>query len=238
MASQWTTIPVDGQNMWAYMSLPDGAGPHPGVVVIQHGPGLNNFIQDFTRRLAAEGYAAIAPNMYHRDDPTVQGETFFDKIGRLRDDTVIEDVNATIRHLSTLPMVRGDRIGITGFCFGGRVAYLMAAVNPVIRASGLFYPWHIMAPWGEGPSPLDRTPSLKNCQVVGFFGEDDQDPTVEEARKIDAELTRQGKSHEFHYYAGAPHGFMANTNPERYRPGAARDAWGKLLDTFQKHLCS
>ena len=104
MASQWTTLSVDGQNMWAYMSLPDGPGPHPGVIVIPGGRGLGNFTPDFARRLAAAGYAAIAPNMYHRDDPTVQDESPFAKIGRLRDDTVIKDVNTSIRHLSTLPM--------------------------------------------------------------------------------------------------------------------------------------
>ncbi len=235
MASQWTTLSVDGQNMWAYMSLPDGPGPHPGVIVIPGGRGLGNFTPDFARRLAAAGYAAIAPNMYHRDDPTVQDESPFAKIGRLRDDTVIKDVNTSIRHLSTLPMVRGNRIGIVGFCMGGRVAYLMATVNPAIKAAGLFYPWHIMEPWGEGPSPWDRTPSL-NCPVAGFFGEDDQLSTVEEAKKIDAELTRQGKFHEFHYYPGAPHTFMDNTSPQSYRPGASRDSWEKLLDWFQKYL--
>ena len=221
--------------MWAYMSLPDSPGPHPGVIVIPGGRGLGNFTPDFARRLAAAGYAAIAPNLYHRDDPTVQDESPFAKVGRLRDDTVIKDVNTTIKHLSTLPLVQGDRIGIVGFCMGGRVAYLIATVNPVIKAAGLFYPWHIMEPWGEGPSPWDCTPSL-NCPAVGFFGEDDQLSTIEEAKRIDAELTRHGKFHEFHYYPGAPHAFMDNTSPQSYRPEASRDSWEKLLDWFEKYL--
>ena len=232
--SQWLTIPTDGHNMWSYMSMPDTPGPHPGVVVIMQALGLDSWVQDITRRLAAEGYTAIAPNLYHRDDPTVRDANFFEPIGRLRDDTVIKDCNATIEHLARHPSVQGDRIGITGFCFGGRVAYLMAEVSPLIKAAGLWYPWHILESWGDGPSPWDRTRDI-NCPIVGFFGEDDEDPTVEEGKRVDAELTRLGKNHEFHYYAGAPHAFLFDGS-DRYRPGAAKDAWGKLLDTFHKHL--
>lgn len=236
MASQWLTIPVDGQDMWAYMSLPDNPGPNPAVVVAQHGAGVgvDDWIQDITRRLSAAGYVAIAPHFFHREDPGAVNEPPGGRVGRLRDDNIIKDVNATIELLRRHPAVRGDRFGITGFCMGGRVTYLMAGANPLIKAAGVFYGGNILAPWGNPPTPFDRTRNI-NCPVIGFFGEDDANPTPADVQKIDAELTRHGKAHQFYSYPDTGHSFQWNGNPA-YRANAARDSWEKLLDWFQKYL--
>ena len=232
MASQWTTIDVDGQEMWAYMSLPNAPGAHPGVLVIQHASGVDDFTQGITRRLSDAGYAAIAPNLYHREDPVADDPG--GRFGRLRDANIIKDVNAAFERLRRHPSVRGDRIGITGFCLGGRVTYLMAGSNSQLRAAAVFYGGNTMVPWGDGPTPFDITPNI-NCPVIGFFGEDDPNPSPEDVKKIDAELTRHEKLHTFHSYAGTGHSFQEK-GTESYRDAAAEDSWGKLLAWFQKYL--
>ena len=231
MPSQWTTVPVDGSQMWSYMSVPDHAGPHPGVVVIQHAPGVDEVIQVLTRRLAMAGYVAIAPALYHREDPDNDPGG---RRGRLKDANIIADVNATIDLLRRHPAVRPDRIGITGFCMGGRVTYLMAASNPAIRAAGNFYGGDVMQSWGGASSPFDLTSKI-GCPIIGFFGGDDPNPSPDDVIKINAELARHGVVHESHSYAGAGHAFQ-NFITDRYRPEAAKDSWDKLLAWFQKYL--
>lgn len=238
MASQWLTIPVDGEPMWAYLSLPDSPGPNPAVVVAQHGAGagVDDWIQDMTRRLAAAGYVAIAPHLFHREDPSAVSDPPSSRVSRLRDEQIIQDVNVTIELLRRHPAVRGDRIGITGFCMGGRVAYLMAAANPLIKAAGVFYGGNILVPWGHAPTPFDRTSSI-TCPVIGFFGADDPNPTPADVEKIAAELTRHGKVHRFYSYPDTGHSFQWN-GTSAYRAHASRDSWDKLLDWFQQYLRS
>ena len=231
MASQWTTVHVDGQQMWSYTSIPDSPGAHPGVVLMHHGY-LDDWVQGMVNRVSQAGYAVIAPDLHHRVDPDVTDTPT--KFSQLRDENTIKDVNAAIELLRRHPSVRGDRIGIMGFCLGGRTSYLMAAVNPSLKAAAAFYPGNTMAVWGDGPAPFDRTANI-GCPLIGFFGEDDPNPTPEDMGKLDAELTRHGKAHNFHSYPGAGHSFQWNGN-DAYRADAARDSWDKLLDWFQQHL--
>ena len=92
-----------------------------------------------------------------------------------------------------------------------------------------------MKPWGEGPAPFDLTSRIA-CPVVGFFGADDPNPSPEDVKKTDAELTKHGKPHEFHMYEGAGHAFLNFMNAERHRPQQAADAWPKMLAFLDKHL--
>ena len=234
MASFWESTKVDGQDVRLYVSAPDGAGPFPAVVVIQHQGGVDDFIQDITRRIADAGYVGIAPELYHRDGSDCQddGPT---RRARLRDVSLIEDVNATVDFLKGHSLVDGERLGIVGFCMGGRVAYLMAAANPSFRAAASYYGGNIMVPWGEGSAPFARTDEI-HCPLIGLFGEIDANPSPEDMRTLDAELTRLGKVHEFHSYPGADHAFMNNYNNDRYRADADRDSWPKTLAFFEKYL--
>jgi carboxymethylenebutenolidase len=236
MASQWLTIPVDGAPMWAYLSLPDSPGPHPAVIVAQHGAGagVDDWVQDMTRRLAAADYVAVAPHLFHREDPAAVSDPPMSRIGRLRDEHILNDINATMALLRRHPAVRGDRIGITGFCMGGRVTYLLAAANPLIKAAGVFYGGNILVPWGTPPTPFERTSHI-SCPVIGFFGDDDANPTPADVAQIAAELTRHGKVHRFYSYPDTGHSFQWNGTPA-YRAHAARDSWDKLLEWFQKYL--
>src|ERR1700756_3106554 len=149
MATMRDSVNVDGGTMKIYLSIPDGAGPFPAVVVIQHQGGVDEFIEEMTDRVGAAGFVGVAPDLYHRDGPDCRddGPT---RRARLRDVTVIKDVNATVDLLKRHRAVDGDRLGIVGFCMGGRVAYLMAAVEPAFRAGADYYGGNIMVPWGEG----------------------------------------------------------------------------------------
>jgi len=233
MASFWESIQVDGADMRLYTSVPEGTGPFPAVVVIQHQGGVDDFVQEMTQRLASAGYAAVAPELYHRDGPDCQddGPT---RRARLLDVNVIKDVNATVDFLTSHCLVDGERLGIIGFCMGGRVAYLMAALQPHVKAAVDYYGGNIMVPWGEGPAPIDRTGEI-HCPLLGLFGEEDANPSPADMRKLDAELTKHGKVHEFYSYPGAGHAFM-NRRGERYRADADHDSWPKTLAFFAKHL--
>jgi carboxymethylenebutenolidase len=232
MASFRESIKVDGEDMKLYVSVPEGKGPFPAVVVIQHQGGIDQFVEDMTQRIAGAGYVGVAPELYHRDGPNCQddGPT---RRARLRDVNVIKDVNASVDFLKGHPGVDSERLAIVGFCMGGRVAYLMAAANPSFKAAA-YYGGNIMAPWGEGPSPFDRSGEI-HCPLIGLFGEEDTNPSPADMRKLDAELTRLGKVHEFHAYPGANHAFM-NQHGNRYHADADRDSWPKTLAFFEKYL--
>lgn len=230
--ARWDTIEVDGQPMRVYLGIPGETGPIPAVIVIQHGPGVDRFMEDRVERLTEQGYLAAAPDLYHRQPP---GGDVMTRIGRLRDAEVISDVHAALRHIRSLREARVGSIGIIGFCMGGRVTYLMAGSNPVFRAAGVFYGGNIMKPWGEGPSPFELTRHIQ-CPVAGFFGLEDANPSPADVKTISAELDRFGKPHEFHSYDGAGHAFLNFTNPAVFREGPAADAWGKLLEFLRRHL--
>ena len=220
---RWDTVATDDGEMRCFVAAPDGATGRPAVVVIQHAGGVDSFVQSMTRRFGDEGFCAIAPDLYHRED-AANSDDPLTRMGRLRDANIIRDVDAAVAHLRTLPEA-SDRTGITGFCMGGRVAYLIATQRSDIAAAVVFYGGNIMVPWGEGPAPFEGSGRIA-CPVLGLFGADDQNPSPADVRKIDAELTRLAKQHEFHSYAGAGHAFMNEGRPS-HRPEAAADAWAK-----------
>lgn len=233
MPSRWDTVSVNGNPMRCYVSSPEGTGPFAAVVVIQHAGGVDDFIQSMTDRFSAERYVGIAPDLYHREDAKASDDPLT-RMGRLRDKNIVPDVNATIGHLQTLSEAQADCIGITGFCMGGRVTYLMAARNPALRSAVVFYGGNIFVPWGEGPPPFELSRRI-SCPVLGLFGEDDPNPNSADVARLDAELTRLGKTHEFHSYSGAGHAFM-NTGRPSFREETAKDAWQKCLGWFDRYL--
>jgi carboxymethylenebutenolidase len=233
MASSWQSAKVDGSNMPLYLSVPESGGPVPGIVVIHGQSGLENFLKDTTQMLALQGYAAVAPNLYHRDGPDCKDDNPTRK-SRLRDSGIISDVNAAIGFLKNHSRVDGGRVGIVGFCMGGRIVYLMSAASKDLKAGVMFYGGGTMVPFGEGPTPFDRTSEI-HCPIQGHFGEEDKNPSPEDMRKLDAELSKFGKAHEFHTYSNAAHAF-ANTGSANYRPHAAALSWPKATEFFSRHL--
>src|SRR3989442_290003 len=233
MPSRWDTPSVDGETVRCYVSIPGVVGPFPAVVVIQHAGGVDEFVRGRCDRLAEARFVAVAPDLDHREDPTSSDDPLT-RMGRLRDVTIVSDVNEAIEHTKELPETRADRIGITGYCMGGRVTYLMAAKNGNLKAAVVCWGGNIMIPWGEGPAPFDLSKDI-DCPVLGLFGEDDPNPSPSDVAKLDAELTRLGKNHEIDSYPGAGHAFMNEGRPS-YRPEAAEDAWKKCVAWFDRHL--
>lgn len=230
MTARWETTKVDGKEMRLYVGVPQRKGPLPAVVVAHHGPGLDQTMEDAVQRLHREGYAVALPDLFHRQPA---GTEMMGRIGMLRDDEIVADMNAALAHLKAKAALTNT--GVTGFCMGGRVTYLMACANPEFKAAAVFYGGGILKNWGDGPTPFERSAAIQ-CPMIGFFGVEDTNPSPEDVKKIDAELTRLGKWHEFHNYNDTNHGFQNFLNPDRYRERAARAAWEELLAFFTEYL--
>jgi len=232
--NSWETVTVDNSPMRLYLSQPDHAGPLPAIVVIQNQDGVGDFTQEMTRRIAEAGYVGIAPELYHREgEPKTPEQTANLKHTR-RDANVIKDIDATIHYLRGCANVDTSKLGIVGFCMGGRVAFLMAAASTSFKAAVDFYGGGVYSKWGDRPPPSELAPQV-SCPVQGHFGELDKNPPPEEMRKLDAELKRLGKEHEFFFYAGAPHGFN-RSGWDGYRPEVDKASWARSLEFFKKHL--
>lgn len=233
MPVRWDTVSVSGQPMRVYLGVPEGAPRRAGLLVAQHGPGVDGFIQDAVNRLFRQGYVAAAPELFHRQPAEIKEGT--SRVGLLKDDEIIADMNATLAHMKSLKDLAVGPIGIVGFCMGGRVSYLMAAANKEIKACTVFYGGNILKQWGSLPSPFDRTRDI-NCPVIGFFGVEDTNPSPDDVKQIAAELTRLGKPHEFHSYNNAGHAFQNFLDAPRYRERPAHGTWGEMLAFFAQNL--
>jgi len=232
MGQHWEALKVAGNEMKALVAEPDGNQASAGIVVVMGRTGIDEALREQVADLAANGFAAIAPDMFHREDPNAPD---YDTANtRVLDDNIEKDVNTAIEYLRTHTAVGDGPVGIVGFCMGGRISYLMAVRNQELKAAAVYYGGGIMKARGEGPSPFEQSDRI-TCPVAGFFGRDDVSPSPEDVQKIGAELGRLGKVHEFHSYDGAGHAFMGKGRGS-YREDAAKDAWPKTLTWFQRYL--
>ena len=234
MSTHWETLKVDGDDMKAFVGEPDTTGRHPGIVVVMGKTGIDEALQGQVADLAAHGFVSIASDMFHREDPNAPD---YDTANmRVLDVNIEKDVNVAISTLKAHALVDPKRIGIVGFCMGGRISYLMATRNSEIKAAAVYYGGNIMKPRGDGPSPFEQTAKI-SCPGYRTFRSRGRKPFTVGVQKIDAELKRLGKVHEFHSYSDAGHAFMGKGRSS-YREHAAKDAWPKTLDWFQKHLAA
>jgi carboxymethylenebutenolidase len=226
--------------MEGYLTRPEAPGKYPAVVVIQEIWGVNSHIQSVTDRLPSQGYVGLAPAMFHREGRMTLGlyeemQTALARLGHCTDANIVADVTAAVAYLKAQPWVDPQRIGIVGFCFGGRVSYLAACTVPDLKAAAVFYGGRILQPLGgSGPAPIAQTANIK-MPVLGLFGETDQNPSPADVEQIATELKRHDKTYEFHMYPGCGHGFHCDGRAS-FRPEAARDAWAKTLAWFAKYL--
>jgi len=232
MSASEITIQVGGSAMNVLLAMPDGAGPHPAVLVSHHRGGIDAFTREVASRLAAIGLIAAAPNFYHRrpkdEDPVAAMKT-------LKDGELVDDINATMRYLVSLPSVRKDAIGTVGHCLGGRTSYLALVWHPIFKAAALLYHGNIFESRGEGmPAPFELSSNI-HCPIIGFFGNDDHNPSPAMVARLGNELARLGIRHEFTAYDGAGHAFQDSATPN-YREAAANDAWPKLLAFLRTEL--
>lgn len=234
---------IEAQGVPAYWAQPEAEGPFPTVIVFFEAFGLNEHIRDVARRLAREGYVAIAPDFYHRlPEPRVAAYADMDRVAALAsatpDEHIVDDVRAVLEHVKTSPSVRADRIGAIGFCMGGRMSVLAACHFPEeIRAVASFYGGGIASPRRFGPAgtpPLQLAERLQ-ARLRLFFGGRDPFIPLQEVRTIEARLKELGKDAEVFVYPDAEHGFFCDERSS-YHAQAAQDAWRKTLELFQEVL--
>lgn len=231
-----------GLDMATYVSYPTGATSLPAVIVVQEAFGVTTHIQKVCDRFAQEGYAAVAPALFHRDIPNpklgysdADAPTRNRLMGNLRDENLVRDINETIKFLQErYPRTRGQRIGIVGFCVGGRITYLAATSCPGLSAASVYYGGRMLAPFGEGPAPIDLTQKI-NCPVMGNFGAKDQNPTPADVARIEAELKKHGKTYDFKMYPDAGHGFNCDERGS-YHEASAKDAWQRTVSWFNRYV--
>ncbi len=235
MPSFTDKLTVGGSEMDMYAALPDGSGPHPAVVIAFHVGGLDDFDRKMADQLAEAGFVAVVPDLFHRFSKEVMDGPRLDRLGHLKDADIIADMNAAVDFLTANSAIDNDRIGVTGFCMGGRIAWLMAASNQIFKCTVPFYGGNIMGNWGPGDTPFSMANNI-NCPMLFHFGAEDGNPSVTDRGTFDAELKRLGKDFEFHTYDGAGHAFMDYTNPDRYHEASAAAAWPRTIDFFNKHL--
>lgn len=225
----------------AYFARPLGPGPFPGMVVIHHAPGWDEWYREVTRKFAHHGYAAISPNLYYRDGHGTP-EDVAAKVrgaGGVPDDQAVGDVEGALQYLRSLPYLNG-KAGIFGTCSGGRHAFLAAC-----RAEGGLDA--VVDCWGgrvvmaqEDLTPrqpvalIDYIQDL-SCPLLGIFGEEDKSPTPEQVAQHEQALKQHGKTYEFHMYPQAGHGFFYYDRPS-YRQEQAVDGWKKIFAFLEKYL--
>ncbi|GAA4560427.1 dienelactone hydrolase family protein [Planotetraspora kaengkrachanensis] len=224
----------------AYLARPLGEEARGGVVVIHHMPGYDEASKEIVRKFAAHGYAAVCPNLYSREgagvSPDDQAAAARAK-GGVADEQLVGDVAGAAAHLNGLEHANG-KIGVIGFCSGGRQTFLAACSLQIDAAVDCYGAFVVNEPPAESgmkaTSLLSKAPGL-SCPLLGLFGADDSFPGPEEVGVLAAELDKLGKEHEFHSYPDAGHGFFAVDRPS-YRPAAAVDGWKKIFDFYGRHL--
>lgn len=241
MLAETITMPgLAGELINAYFARPLGAGPFPGVVLVHHMPGWDEWYREATRKFAHHGYAAISPNLYfragHGTPEDVAAKVRGD--GGIPDDQAVGDIVGAMVYLRSLSYLNG-KIGVFGTCSGGRHAYLAACRAPGFDA--------IVDCWGGNivVAEADLTPKRPvapiiytkdlHCPILGLFGADDHSPTPQQVALHEVELQKYAKIYEFHMYPGAGHGFFYYNRPN-YRQQQAVDGWEKIFEFLGKYL--
>ncbi|MHB1596421.1 MAG: dienelactone hydrolase family protein [Streptosporangiaceae bacterium] len=229
-----------GDEIEAYLALPRDQETFGTVVVIHHMPGYDSSTKEIVRKFAAHGYAALMPNLYHRDAPGASPDDAAAAArakGGVPDERLVGDVAGAADYLrKKLPGSNG-RVGVIGYCSGGRQAFLAACSLTFDAAVDCYGGGVINVPQGLPPSmtPIIDLAENLSCPLLGLFGADDKFPPPAETAEISRILDGFGKPHEFHTYEGAGHAFFS---PDRasYRVEAALDGWEKVWAFFGKHL--
>ena len=224
MSGEMVSFQSNGGTANGYLSVP-ASGPGPGLIVIQEWWGLVPHIKDVCDRFAAEGYVALAPDLYHGEStksPDEAGKLMM----ALRIDEAEKDLRGAIGYLLNHEATSGQKVGTVGFCMGGALSLYAASKNPQVTACVVFYGIH-----------PNVKPDLANLQapVLGIYAELDGYVTPSVVHELEAKLKEHGKSAEMHIYPGLDHGFFNDTR-EVYNEAAAKDAWSRVLGFYREHL--
>ena len=231
-------VPVADGSIPAYRAMPDKGGPFPTMLVVEEIFGVHEHIQDIVRRLAKLGYYAIAPELYSREgDPAKISdikEIMAKIVAKTPDAQEISDLDATVAFAKASGKADTARLGITGFCRGGRTVWLYAAHNPELKAAVSWYGFLSLPPTALQPkSAIDLAGDLK-APVLGLYGGADAGNPPALIAKMEAACKSADKTCQIIVYPDAPHGFNADYRPS-YRPEAAKDGWARMLAWFKDH---
>ena len=229
-----------GDEINAYLACPNGDGPFPGVAVVHHMPGWDEATTEIANRFAAHGYLAVVPNLHYREAPDASPDDAAAAVrsqGGVPDERFLGDLDGALAYLRGLPEATG-RVGVIGYCSGGRQAFLAACSLPVDAAVDCYGAFVVGVPPAGMPAsmrPIGHLAGRLRCPLLGLFGNEDQHPSQAEVDELEEVLRRAGAEYEFHRYDGAGHGFFA-TDRATYRPEAAADGWKRIFDFFGRQL--
>jgi carboxymethylenebutenolidase len=230
-------IPVEGGEIPAYRAMPATGGPFPTILVVHEIFGVHEHIKDICRRLAKLGYFAVAPLLYSREgDVSSLSDvpSILKVVGKVPDKEVASDLDATVAWAKSTGKADTTKLGITGFCWGGRQVWLYAAHNPALRAGVAWYGPLQLPPSDLRPkNPIDLVNQI-NAPVLGLYGGADEGIPVAQIEQMRAALKAAGKRSEIVIYPDTPHGFNADYRPS-YRPQAAKDGWKRMQAWFKEN---
>ncbi len=225
MAGEMITWTTNGEQVPGFLSTPDET-PAPAVIVLQEWWGLEPHIKDVAGRFAAAGYVALAPDLYHGklvDEPDEARKLAME----LDHPRAIAEIESAGRYLLSRDDVRGDRVGIIGFCMGGGLVLKVASETDIAGAAIVFY--------GRNPDPIEQVGEI-DCSLLGIYGGADQGIPPSEVERLREALEKAGKrDFELHIYPDAPHAFF-NDRRQSYRREESNDAWERTLHFFRKNL--
>lgn len=225
MSGSTVEFPVNGKSSSGYLSVPlSGSGP--GVIVLQEWWGLVDHIKDVADRFAAEGFVALAPDMYHGESATSPDDA--GKLMMALDiDRVEKDLRGAIAYLLSRSEVTSEHVGTVGFCMGGQLSLSAACANPAVGACVDFYGIH--------PSVTPNLESLR-APVLGFFAEKDDFVPPAAARQLEADLAVAGKTANITVFEGADHAFFNDNRTEVYDADLAATCWTRMLTFYREHV--
>ena len=226
MAGSMTEIPVNGDSVPAYISLPP-AGNGPGVVVIQEWWGLVPHIRNVADRLAAQGFVALAPDLYRGKEATEPDEAG-KLVMELQLEQAAKDMAAAVDALLAMPETTGEGAGVIGFCVGGGLALFLASRKPEVTAVVCYY--------GFPREGMQWDLSAVKAAVLGHAAENDDFAPPEVTGRIERELRAAGVDVTFHHYPGTTHAFFNDDRPDVYDAEAAETSWERTLEFLRRHL--
>lgn len=231
-------IRVANRSIPGFIAQPNMEGIFPGIVVIQEWWGLTDHIKEVCMRLARLGFVAVAPDLYHGKVGRSAEENMALR-AQVSDKSVLRELDGAVACLKSQPFVKKERIGVIGFCFGGRYSLIFGCHSKELAATVVFYgpPINTQITEKTPLNPIDMIPNLAS-PLLGIFGEADASIPLEVVGRLKEALQKAGKSFEIKTYPGAQHAFNNDTNAERYHPDASKDAWGRSIDFLNRHLKS
>lgn len=218
--------------IYGYQTKPKATGKYPAVIVVHENQGINDHIRDVARRFAKEGYVTLVPDYLSRGGGTDKVNPKGEGLSNMRElaptNATAEDTGAAVAYLKTLSDVRGDRVGIVGFCWGGETVFNAATQVRGLRGVVVYY--------GRTPSPAELVQKIE-APVLAHYGSEDKGITGG-VPATEAAMKKYNKPYSYTIYPGAGHAFNNNTDPSRYNAAAAKEAWGKTVEFFKKNLQS